>query len=505
MFKRFKRRASTLDKEATEVHVVQKIGRTQSLTPEGFLFCQDVPVARIGTMVYGPRETPIQVGSDGIAHVTRDAQALFADTALASAHGKAIVNEHPDQDVRPANWKELAKGVMLNPRRGVNDDEGLMVADFLVMDAATIRDVQAGKREVSLGYEADYEQTGDGQGRQTNIIVNHVALVDRGRCGPRCSIGDNATTSLKEKSMGMKTRRRISDKALESVRRIFRDAEDELAQLGNSGLEGDGMAGEGPIDDEPDDSNHTHIHIHSDGSAASAAAPDAGAAPPMGEESVPEDPTEVRFQAIEQALTQIMQMLPGGQEGGDEPPPEQAEEGGDPVTASGHDNPDGLPDGDGGDDDVATDPEPTKDRARAGDSLALERTYKEVVADAEILIPGFRTPTFDSRKPRKVTVDSMCALRKSVLDHLASTQAGKAVVDNVMPGGRTLDKMTCAESAVVFKAAAGAQRIVNNKASVGDMSHRLPNQASAGKPGSIRTIADLNAFHQQYHTAGKKK
>ena len=488
----------TADKEAPDIHTVEKIGRTQALTPEGFLLCTDVPVARIGTMVYGPRETPITVHrASGVAYVTRDADALFADVTLSSAHGKAIVNEHPDVDVHPGNWKELAKGVMLNPRRGTGDEAGLMVADFLIMDAATIRDVQAGKREVSLGYEADYEQTGEGEGRQTNIIVNHVALVDRGRCGPRCAIGDHATTSLKEKSMGTKTRRRISDKALESLRKVFRDAEEELNAIGNAGMDtdGDGMEGDHP---EPDgDEGNTHIHIHNDAGQAHAGAEG-------------EDPYEQRFQAIEQALQQIMGMLGGGEQE-EAPPMPEAEEGGPPVEANGHDElPDTVPDGegpadDGGMLDGGTEGENTRDRATVGDSAALERSFRELVADAEILIPGFRVPTFDSRVGRAATVDSMCKLRRSVLDHLSSTQGGKAIVDNVMPGGRTLDKLSCGEAAMVFKAAAGAQRIVNNRAATGDNAHRLPNQGSAHKPGAIRTLADLNAFNQQYYAAGKKK
>lgn len=499
MFKRFTRQA-TLDKEAPDVHTVKKIGRTQSLTPEGFLLCTDVPVARIGTMVYGPNETPIKVGPSGIAHVTRDAIALFADTALASAHGKAIVNDHPDVDVNPTNWKELAKGIMLSPRRGTDDYEGLLVADLLVMDAATIRDVQAGKREVSLGYEADYEQTGEGEGRQTNIIVNHVALVDRGRCGPRCAIGDTATTSLKEQDMGNTTRRRISDKALERLRQVFRDAEDELNSLGGSGmmdLDGDGMEGtEHPEPDGDEGGSHTHIHIHN--GADPAADPAGPAAAPMGDDGA-DDPMEARFQAIEQALQQIMQMIGGGGEappddGGGEMPPEGGEE--------------EMPPDDGGGEEPPPEPEPdpTKDRAMAGDSAALATAYQQLVADAEILVPGFRVPTFDSRKPRKITVDSMCALRRSVLNHISNTVQGASMVNNLVPEGRTLDQLNCAEASLVFRASAGAKRLINTRMSTGDGAGRLPAPSAPTKPAAPRTIAELNAFHHQYYTtAGKKK
>ena len=40
------------------------------------------------------------------------------------------------------------------------------------------------------GYNAFYEQTAPGLGRQKDIHCNHVALVDEGRCGKRCAIMD---------------------------------------------------------------------------------------------------------------------------------------------------------------------------------------------------------------------------------------------------------------------------------------------------------------------------
>ena len=72
-------------------------------------------------------------------------------------------------------------------------------ADLAARTAAAL--TAQGVTEVSLGYDADYEQTAPGVGRQTNIIGNHVALVERGRCGPRCAIGDRQTVSDKESNM----------------------------------------------------------------------------------------------------------------------------------------------------------------------------------------------------------------------------------------------------------------------------------------------------------------
>src|SRR5271166_3724303 len=100
-------------------YVKEKLGAVQSVTPEGFLLCEEVPIARTGTMIYGPDETPISVGPDGIVRIDRDAEEVFRPETIASANGKPVVDEHPeDGEVRPDNWRELAVGVTLNPRRG---------------------------------------------------------------------------------------------------------------------------------------------------------------------------------------------------------------------------------------------------------------------------------------------------------------------------------------------------------------------------------------------------
>ena len=93
----------------------------------------------------------------------------------------------------PANWASLAKGVVQNVRRGTNIEDDLLVADLLITDAKAIQQVRDGLREVSCGYDAVYEQMEPGRGRQLNIIGNHVALVEKGRCGTRCAIGDSMT------------------------------------------------------------------------------------------------------------------------------------------------------------------------------------------------------------------------------------------------------------------------------------------------------------------------
>jgi hypothetical protein len=181
----------------------EKLGPKQSLTPEGYLLCESVPVARTGVFLYHESELkgedgPIIKGdADGGVAIERTAEELFSPISIASFEGKPVTIDHPDDFVNPSNWKVLTVGVMQNVRRGEGIEDDLMLADLLITDAMAIEEVRRALPEVSNGYEADYEQLGPGKGRQLNIVGNHVALVERGRCGPRCAIGDKAMSKKK--------------------------------------------------------------------------------------------------------------------------------------------------------------------------------------------------------------------------------------------------------------------------------------------------------------------
>jgi hypothetical protein len=165
-----------------------------SATPEGFLLCRDVVIARTGTQDYTPAEVPIEDNGSGIIAVARAEDEVFRAETMASFEGKPITLGHPAEFVNPRNWKAFAVGFTRNVRRGTGDAAGYLMADLLLTDEAAIAKVQNGLREVSCGYEADYTQDAPGQARQSNIYGNHVALVERCRCGGACSIKDEEST-----------------------------------------------------------------------------------------------------------------------------------------------------------------------------------------------------------------------------------------------------------------------------------------------------------------------
>lgn len=506
------RRATTGDRgppAGADIYTTEQLGPHMSRTPNGNLICKAVPIARVGWMIYGPNETPIEAGPDGVARVYRGPEELFKPECVGSFMGAAVVDEHPDDDVTPDNWKKLSQGfATTNVYRGSGEDADVLLADLIITDKDLIESILAGKREVSCGYDADYEQTGVGEGKQSNIIGNHIALVERGRCGPRCAIGDQSY-QRKEDDMATKVTVKTVDKRAQvraNLRKAFRDA--MMAAGGNP----DDFMNDPVTNEETDaseggdtDTGGTHIHIHTnsdpdtqDPSTGSVSGQDDAEGQGEG------DPIEKRFQALEASVASIAEAvnkLAGGNQGetSDEDPAAQNSPGGDPDDGEG-----GFPAKTPTSDESEEEEVNEQTSGKTTDSAALETGYRALMADAEILVPGFRMPTFDSKAKRKATVDNMCAARRKALDAAYATADGKVLIDSV--SGRTsltLDKMTCVEAATLFRAAAGAKKLLNNRQATGD-AHRVPNQQVNAGSTATKSIADLNKANAEFWAAKKK-
>lgn len=176
---------------------VEQLSPKQSMTPEGFLLCEAVPIARTGSQLYAGHELPdLDPDRDGLIKVVREEADVFRPETMASFEGKSITIRHTFVDSGNVRMHEV--GHAQNIRRST-DEPDLLLADFLIKDAHAIRTAKS-MREVSCGYDADYEQDTPGLAYQRNIIGNHVALVERGRAGPRCSIQDEEIMSKPTKT-----------------------------------------------------------------------------------------------------------------------------------------------------------------------------------------------------------------------------------------------------------------------------------------------------------------
>lgn len=430
-------------------YTTEKLGEKQSLTPEGFLVVEDVPVARTGTMIYGPGEVPISVDSNGVVRVHREAEEVFRPEYIASLVGKPVVNDHPSEDVRPDNWKKYTVGTMLNPRRGTGMQSDLLIADFIIVDPAAIKDVRGGKREVSLGYDADYEEVGPGEGKQTNMICNHVALVDAGRCGPRCAIGDNHL--IKQKDIEMKTKVKVSDNLFVRLMKAFKAKDEEAFTTALT---------EAQEEDNPDDKDgDTHVHVHA-GEGNKSKYDDEAIGAHMDKNE--KEHTEFR-DAIAELQEKVNAMVPA-KDTKIEDPNEKV-----------------------GDDLAEEAPQGTADKARkALDSQYLEDSFKDTVALAEILAPGIRIPTFDKALSPSKSLDAICKLRRNALD-LAYTSADTRGMIQEINGNKPLamENMNCTAVRNLFRATAAMKRTLNNKQRANDVTRTAVENV-------IRTPADLN-------------
>lgn len=211
-------------------YTTSKISENIHETPEGFLVCIGVPIARTGEMVYGEGETPLEADEDGRVLINREADEVFRPETIASFEGKAITITHPLDFVSPDNWSRLAKGVLQNVRRGEGDQAMDLIADLLITDSIAIELVKNGLREVSCGYEADYIQKGSGRGIQTKIIGNHLALVDEGRAGSSYAINDHKGKDTMSAKMIERLKARFGAKVIdEAMAEPAKDAVDAAA------------------------------------------------------------------------------------------------------------------------------------------------------------------------------------------------------------------------------------------------------------------------------------
>lgn len=168
-------------------------------TSDGYMAVR-ARAARTGVYQYGGREIdPTNahgLRDQAIVNVLRDEATVFDAKAVHSFIGKPITIEHPSKPVTSANWKDYARGTVMGALR----DGQHLAFDLLLMDADAIRDVDAGKRQISNGYSAELEfgdfTAPDGTkcpARQASITNgNHVAVVDRARGGDSCAIADAA-------------------------------------------------------------------------------------------------------------------------------------------------------------------------------------------------------------------------------------------------------------------------------------------------------------------------
>lgn len=254
-------------------------------TPEGFLVCKDVPIARTGTQQYRGCEFGGPV-ADGIYNVQRPEAEVFDRAAVASFEGKPVCDEHPEEDVTPDNYGRYMKGVCRDVRRGDGDLSNCLVADLVIYDADLINKIEAGKREISCGYDCLWNPTSDSSYDQLEIRGNHVAVVDRGRAGHKVAIRDAAD----DKKGGTKMSKSLIGRILRALARDESTTPEDMEAAAK-------LAGSSDAEPRPQPAP-----------APSTPAP-AAVPQPENKPAAMDEATEARFKKIEDALEAISSKL----------------------------------------------------------------------------------------------------------------------------------------------------------------------------------------------------
>lgn len=166
----------------------------RAVTPEGFLRVR-ARIGRSGIHLYRAAELGAPAGFAPVdtVRVYRGPDEVFGSESMASFAAKPVTDGHPPAMVDASNWKRYAVG-QSGPE--VTRDGDHLATDLLITDGEAVKRVEVGA-QLSNGYLADFDftpgTTPDGEpydATQSNIRGNHIALVDAGRCGDSCRIGD---------------------------------------------------------------------------------------------------------------------------------------------------------------------------------------------------------------------------------------------------------------------------------------------------------------------------
>lgn len=186
-------------------------------TREGYLVA-DARVSRVGVQRY----LGVEVGRPDlpVVSVYRPEEEVFRDRSMASFAHRPVTVGHPRDAVGAATWKSVAAGSIGGE---VARDGEFVRVPLIVMDGSAIAQVQNGTQEISMGYRCRLEFA-DGvtpsgepyQAIQRDIVINHAAIVPKGRAGPECRIGDGRPAEA-DLEPAQKTRNLTGDRQMADV------------------------------------------------------------------------------------------------------------------------------------------------------------------------------------------------------------------------------------------------------------------------------------------------
>lgn len=163
----------------------------------GFWLIENNPISKEGVFPYLGKTISPQLEPNKIYNVYRPFNEISKEDTLKSFDGVPFINGHEmiGENFTPYD-KRTADGVLMN----VKADNGMLYGDLKIFSEDMKSKIQAGKKELSLGYKCDYQLCKgvfngiEYDAIQTNLRGNHIALVDKGRMGNDVRVYDNNYT-----------------------------------------------------------------------------------------------------------------------------------------------------------------------------------------------------------------------------------------------------------------------------------------------------------------------
>ena len=193
---------------------------SRTVTDEGFLNAR-ASVTCVGVQRYTGSELMDCVdGLDAskLYNVYRPADVVFHDATLKSLPLKPVTINHPINDVDSSNYRNNTIGVT-GEKVDVSDGENLLT-NITIFDGKVVDRVLKDGSELSLGYDVDIEKRcGEYKGEKYSLcmngpmIVNHLALVEKGRCGNNVKILDGVKKMFKKS----KDKKSLNDLNMEAL------------------------------------------------------------------------------------------------------------------------------------------------------------------------------------------------------------------------------------------------------------------------------------------------
>lgn len=178
----------------TEILILDK--GSVRITQDGYIVANP-RVGRIGIQLY--RGSELGKPDMEVVRVYRPESEVMDKAAMASLAHRPVTNDHPTEPVTADNYKKYGVG---HTGGNIARDGEFIRVDMMLMDAGAIKDYNDGKKELSLGYTSNLEwrtgQTPQGEAFdavQTTIRINHLAVVDAARGGPKLAIGDSVSVN----------------------------------------------------------------------------------------------------------------------------------------------------------------------------------------------------------------------------------------------------------------------------------------------------------------------